>query len=97
MVEIFGTEGIINMWTLIVATVLSLGGFIFRKSIANDLLDWKFSVVGAIGLGCIGFIIVDNIFHNIKISIIVAIVGWLAGGFGLGNVLWDGEAGGGSE
>jgi len=97
MVELFGTEAIINMWTLIFGALFALGAFIFRKVVANDLLGWKFSVAGAIAGGSITFIILDNLFHMIKLSIGLSIAGWLAGGFLLGPILWDGEAGGGNE
>ena len=90
--EIFGTEGIINMWTLIFGAAIALLGFIFRKNIANDLMDWKFSVIGSIACGSLLFIIMDVLFHDLKVSIGIGIVGWLAGGFLLGSILWDGES-----
>ena len=89
---LFGTNGIINHLTLIFAVVYSLGGFVFRKNIANEMLDMNFSVIGCIAASMISFIIADIFFESIKILLVISLAGWLAGGFGIGGMLGDGEA-----
>ena len=90
--SLFGTDGIINHITLIAGTVLTLGGFIFRKVVANDSLGYPFSVVGSSGLSILTFIIVDNIFNKIKWSVVSSFIVFMIAGFILGPLLWDGEA-----
>jgi len=89
---LFGTDAIINHMTMIFGAVFSLGGLIFRKSVANDILDMKFSFIGCVAGSMITFIILDLMFNNLKILVVGALIGWLAGGFGVGPFLWDGEA-----
>jgi hypothetical protein len=91
---LFGTDGLINHVTLIFGALYSLGALIFRKSVANDLLDFKFSVIGSIASSMLAFIITDSFFENIKILVVVSLIAFFAGGFGLGEILPDGEAGG---
>jgi len=92
---LFGTDALINHMTLIFAAVFALGGLIFRKTVANEMLDMKFSFIGCMVGSMIPFIILDAIFGNMKILVVGALLGWLSGGFGLGPFLWDGEAEGG--
>jgi uncharacterized membrane protein AbrB (regulator of aidB expression) len=89
---LFGTDGLINHVTMIFAAVYCLGGFLFRKNVANDLIDWKFSIIGCMIGALLPFIILDAFFDNIKILVVVSLIGWLAGGFGGGLILPDGEA-----
>lgn len=92
MTVLFGTDGLINMLTLIFAAVFALGGLIFRKSVANDILDIRFSFIGCMVGSMLGFIITDILFDNLKILVVVSIVTWLVGGYFGGMFLWDGEA-----
>lgn len=89
---LFGTDAIINHMTLIFGALFALGGLIFRKSVANDLLDMKFSFIGCMIGFCLSFIILDNTFHILKLTVVVSLICWIVGGFGLGPFLWDGEA-----
>lgn len=96
MTVLFGTNGLVNMSTLIFATLFALGGLMFRKVVANDLLDIKFSFIGCMFGAMLPFIILDYFFENIKILFVGALIGWLVGGYFGGLFLWDGEADGGS-
>jgi tellurite resistance protein TehA-like permease len=90
--SLFGTEGLINHLTLIFGAVFALGGLIFRKSVANDLLDIKFSFIGCMVVSMLVFIIMDVLFDNLKVLVVVSLLGWLAGGYFGGLFLWDGYA-----
>ena len=92
MTVLFGTDGLINHMTLIFGAVFALGGLMFRKNIANDIFDMKFSFIGCMVGGMLAFIIFDNLFGILKLSVVVTLIAWLGGGFGLGPFLWDGEA-----
>ncbi len=92
MAPLFGTDGIINHVTLIFGAIFALGGLIFRKSIANDLLDMQFSFIGSMIGSIPTFIIVDNVFGIFKLTVVGSLIGCMIGGFGLGPILWDGEA-----
>jgi len=94
---LFGTDGLVNHLTLIFVAVYALGGLVFRKSVANDLLDMKFSFIGCMIGSTLTFIILDILFENIKVLVVGSLIGWLIGGFLLGLFLWDGEASGGNE
>ena len=67
-------------------------GLIFRRSVANDLLDWRFSVIGSSAAAILGHFISYGLFNNLKISLVTGIVLFFIGGFGLGEILPDGEA-----
>jgi len=90
--NLFGTDALINHFTLLFAAAFALGGLVFRKSIANDMLDMRFSFIGCLVASMLTFIILDVMFDNLKILVVGGLLAWLAGGFGLGPVLWDGEA-----
>ena len=92
---LFGTDAVINHYTLIFAAVFALGGLVFRKTVANDMLDIKFSFIGCMVGAMLPYIILDLMFDNLKILVVGALLGWLAGGYFGGLVLWDGEADGG--
>jgi len=94
---LFGTEGIINHLTMIFGAVYALGGLIFRKSVANDLLNMEFSFIGSLSFSMITFIILDLIFNNIKILVVGSLIMWTIGGFLLAPIIKDGEASGGSD
>jgi len=90
-VVLFGTDGLITHITLIIGAVYVLGGLIFRKSIANDILGYPFSVYGSCTAGILLFIILDNTFDVFKISVVVSLIGFFLAGFLLSNILGDGE------
>ena len=94
MPPLFGTDGLINHLTLIFGAIYSLGGLVFRKSVANDLLDFRFSFIGCIASSMLVFIITDFFFDNLKILLISSLIAFFVGGFGLGELLPDGDAGG---
>lgn len=89
---LFGTEGLINHLTMIFSAVFALGGLMFRKNIANDLLDIKFSFIGCMVGSMLVFIIMDVFFNNLKVLVVGSLIGWLVGGYFGGIFLWDGEA-----
>ena len=93
MVDLFGSAGIIGPITLLFGAIYALGGLIFRKSVANDMFDMPFSFIGCMSASMLAFILLDNLVGNMKITFIVSLVAWLAGGFALGPVMFDGEAG----
>jgi hypothetical protein len=92
---LFGTDGLINHVTLIFAAIFALGGLMFRKTIANDLLDMKFSFIGCMVGSMLSFIILDSIFANLKVIVVGSLIFWLLGGFLSGPFMFDGEASGG--
>jgi hypothetical protein len=95
MVNLFGNEGaLIGSMELLFGALFILGAFIFRKSVANDMMDYPFSVIASGGLGTLTFIILNNIISNIRISVGISLMAWAAAGFLLGKFLPDGEAGG---
>ena len=93
MPQLFGTDGLINMMTMIFGAVFALGGLVFRKSIANDMLDIRFSFIGCMVGSMITFIITDVLFDNLKVLVVASLLGWLAGGYFGGLFLLDGVAG----
>jgi ABC-type uncharacterized transport system permease subunit len=97
MAVLFGTDGLVNHLTLIFGALYALGGLIFRKSIANDILNMKFSFIGCLVGSILPFVILDAFVENIRILVGIGLVGWVVGGFLLGLWLPDGEADGGSE
>lgn len=78
----------------IVAILLFFLAAIFRKNVANDLLDMPFSLVGASILGEVAYIISLLILHQIKWGMLIGIAGVLIGGFVL-NFFGDVESGSG--
>jgi hypothetical protein len=93
MTAFFGTHGIINPLTLLVGAVMFLVGAILRKQI-NDFIDMNFSVILATGVGVLSYILLDNIFHIMKLSIGLSVVLWIAGGFLGGFIMPDGQSSG---
>lgn len=91
---LFGTDGVINHVTLIFGACYALGGLIFRKTIANDLLGMPFSFIGCLTSSMVVFTILDNLFDSIKVSVGFSLAAFLIGGFLLGSILPDGEADG---
>lgn len=94
MVNIFGNkDALIGSLELAIGAAFVLGALIFRKSVANDMLDRGFSVIGASVGGILTFLILNNIFDNLKICIGIGLVAWAAGGFLLAEIIGDGEGG----
>lgn len=65
---------------------------VFRKNIAEGLLDIDFSLIGGSGGGAIIFIIMSYITHSMKWSGIAGLVGVVVGGFLGASFLPDGES-----
>jgi len=92
--NIFGNkEALIGSLELGVGAAFVLGALVFRKSIANDMLDRGFSVIGSSLLGIVAFLILSNVFDNLKLTIGLSVFVWLAGGFLLADLIQDGEGG----
>jgi len=89
--NIFGNkDALIGSIELAIAAALDLGSLIFRKSVANDMLNMDFSVIGSSALGIIGFLVMTIIGLNTKIAVGVAIVAWALGGFLTADFIGDG-------
>lgn len=67
-------------------------GAIFRKWVAGEVFDVGFTLIGATIIGELVFIITIIIFHSIKTSFILALVGLIIGGFILSPFLPDTES-----
>ena len=80
--------------------ILALGAILFRKNVANDLLNMPFSMIGSIAIGEIAFFVstfgVAGHHLILKWALLSGIVGVLLGGFICGNLFGDGESSGGS-
>lgn len=96
--NIFGNkDALIGSLDLAVGAIFVLGALVFRKSVANDLLEMDFSVIGSSVAGILCFIILKNIL-NFKIAVGIGLVAWVAVGFLLPKVLnIDGTADGDSD
>ena len=97
MRDIFGKTGLIGGIELGIAAAFVLGALIFRKSVANDMLDRGFSIIGSCALGIIAFLIATNILDNLKISVGIGVFAWAVGGFLLAEFIQDGYSDGGGE
>lgn len=93
--NIFGNENaLIGSIDLFIGAIFVLGSLIFRKSVANDILDRGFSVIGSCTLGIITYLIINGLFDNIRLSIGASILACGVGGFLLAEIIMDGESGG---
>lgn len=97
MRDIFGKTGIIGGLELGIAAAFVLGSLIFRKAVANDMLDRGFSIIGSCVLGILTFLITSNIFSSIKLSVGLGLFAWVVGGFLLAEIIQDGWADGGGD
>jgi hypothetical protein len=99
MTDFFGTNGalsfLMNPMSLLFAALFVLGAFITRKAV-NDQMGQGFSVIAAGAGGFIGYVIMDNIFHTLKFSVGVGFIVWAAAGLLVGDLLGDGQSGGGN-
>ena len=92
MRDIFGNNALIGSLELFIVAIFVLGAMIFRKSVANDMLDRGFSVIGASVGGVLSFLILNGIFDKLKLSIGVGVACWVIAGFLLEELIGDGEA-----
>jgi hypothetical protein len=92
MVNLFGNkDALIGSLDLLFGAIYVLGAFIFRKSVANDMLDMGFSVIGASACSCLAFILVKSITDwSIKIPFAIGLGVWIAAGLLLAPVIGDG-------
>jgi len=91
--NIFGnTDALIGSIELLIMAVFVLGAFIFRKIVANEMLDREFSVIGSCFFGCAGYLISTFIIDMLKINVVIGLGLWAAGGFLLSGFLGDGES-----
>lgn len=93
MRDIFGSTGIIGGIELIIVTVFVLGFFIFRKTVANDMLDRGFSIIGSTVCGVLSFLILTNVMDSLKAAIGIGLIVGLLGGFLLAEIIQDGQGG----
>jgi hypothetical protein len=93
--NIFGNkDALIGSIDLAIGAVFVLGALVFRKTVANDMLETDFSVIGSSAAGILCFIILKN-FLAFKIAIGLGIIAWLLVGFLLPKLInIDGSADG---
>ena len=96
MVNIFGNkDALIGSMELLFGALFVLGAFIFRKSVANDMMDRGFSVIGSSAASVLGFILCSAVFNlSLKYSVVIGLVAWTAAGFLLAEIIGDGYADG---
>lgn len=78
------------LWIIII--LLFFAAAIFRKNIAEGLLDMDFSLIGGSVSGALIFIIMIYITHSIKWSGLSGLVAVIVGGFVGAQFLPDGES-----
>lgn len=88
-----GTSGFeCSLVIYLIPGLIVLAAILFRKNIANDLLDMPFSLMGSGALGVLSYYIIYGIFQNLKWAVLAGVIGLLAGGFLAGMFLPDGES-----
>ncbi len=87
-----GFEGFDCSLLWIIMIMLFFSAAVFRKNIAEGLLDMDFSLIGASIIGCIVFIIMIYITGSMKWGGISGLIGVIAGGFIGAHFLPDGES-----
>jgi len=88
-----GTSGFECSFVIyILPALLVLISILFRKNVANDMMDRGFSIIGGSVLSVLTYYILYAIFHSVKYSLGGGIVAMLLGGFLLSNIIGDGEA-----
>lgn len=96
--NLFGMkDSLIGPIELLFGGAAFLSAAIFRRLVANDMLGMDFSAYGATITGIIGWLTLNFIFHNLKISLIAGIIGILAGGFLFARFFPDGQSSGDSD
>jgi len=83
------------LWIIIM--VIFFAAAMFRKNIAEGLLDMDFSLIGATASGTLVFIIMTYITHSMKWSGLIGFAGAVIGGFIGSRFLPDGSSSGGGE
>ena len=78
------------LWIILV--LLFFVAALFRKNIAEGMLDMDFSLIGGTVMGAIVFVIMTYITHSIKWSGFVGVIGVIIGGFIGAQFLPDGES-----
>ncbi len=78
------------LWIIIV--LLFFATAVFRKNIAEGILDMDFSLIGGFVFGTIVFIVMMYITHSMKWGSIVALIGVIVGGFVGASFLPDVES-----
>ena len=78
------------LWLILMALFFTAA--LFRKNIAEGILDMDFSLIGATAAGAITFIVMIYITHSMKISGIAGLIGVIIGGFIGAKFLPDGES-----
>jgi len=89
---LFGTDGLINHVSLLIGAAFILGSLMFRKNVANGLMDFSFSPIGSSACGILTFIVMDNMFNSLKWNLLISLIVLLVTGFLLAPIIGDGEA-----
>ena len=89
----FGTSGFECSFVIyLIPAVLVILAILFRKNVANDVLDIPFSIIGSGVSGVLVYYIIFGIFHSFKYSVLGGVIGLIVGGFIAGQFLPDGES-----
>ena len=95
MVNFFGnTDALIGSIELFIGAIFVLGSLVFRKSVANDLMGYDFSIIGSNVPGILAFLIANSFIDNIKYPVMIGLVCFFLGGFSLAEIVGDGTASG---
>ncbi len=78
------------LWIIIV--LLFFAAAVFRKNIAEGILDMDFSLIGGSVAGALVFVIMTYITHSMKWSGVAGFIGVIIGGFIGAKFLPDGES-----
>ena len=84
-------------WVERIVLYLFIGGLcllalIFRKSVANEILDRPFSAIGGMILGIVSLVVSYHLLENLRYALGIGIVLTLVGGFAGGFFMPDGES-----
>lgn len=83
------------LWIIMI--LLFFAAAVFRRNIAEGILNMDFSLIGGSAAGAIVFVIMAYITRSIKWSGILGLIGVIIGGFIGSRFLPDGESSGGGE
>lgn len=78
------------LWIIMI--LLFFAAAIFRKNVAEEILDMGFSLIGGTIAGAITFIVMMYITHSMKWGSIVGFIGVVIGGLVGAQFLPDGES-----
>lgn len=94
--NLFGNNNaLIGSIDLIFGAVFVLGAFIFRKTVANDMMARGFSLLGSTIPGILAYLVASSFLSSLKYSVGIGLIFWAVGGFLLAEILNDGWADGG--